>query len=76
MSWEIRNVLASFLQISAQLQPAIFHIKRDLNGVTHDRAHQALKTNDLEPIAKDLSMLLSTHQTLQAMYYLRSLSLF
>jgi hypothetical protein len=56
--WELRDVMASFFQISTQIQAAIFHIKRDLNGVAHDCAQQALKTIVSEPIFRCNS---STH---------------
>ena len=48
--WEIRDHLASFLQNSAQLHAAIFHVKRDLNGVANNCAHQALEIGASEPI--------------------------
>jgi hypothetical protein len=48
--WELREVLASFFQASAHLQASIYHVKRDLNGVAHDCAHQALETKVSEPI--------------------------
>lgn len=64
--WEIRNDLASFFQVSAQLQASIFHIRRDLNGVAHECAHQALKTNDLEPIFRCSS---SAHSNSQCPTY-------
>jgi ribonuclease HI len=48
--WEIRDRLVSFFQISAQLCAAIFHVKRDLNEVADNCAHQALQTSVSEPI--------------------------
>jgi hypothetical protein len=40
---EIRELLASFLQITTELQTAIFHVSRDLNGVVHDCSSDSQK---------------------------------
>jgi hypothetical protein len=47
--WEIRDILSSFFPPSAPLQAAIYHVKRNLNEVAHDCAHQAIKANATEP---------------------------
>ena len=45
--WEIRRHLIHFRNLSGF---QIFHIKRDLNGVAHNCAHQALRQSLSQPI--------------------------
>jgi hypothetical protein len=41
MLWEIRRQAIEFQNITLSLQPRIFHISREINGVAHQCAHQA-----------------------------------
>jgi ribonuclease HI len=50
LHWNTRHTMASFFDISATLAPQVFHIKRDLNGVAHDCAHQVLRQSLSQPI--------------------------
>jgi hypothetical protein len=45
--WEIRWHLAQFSKLS---DPQVFHISRELNGVAHNCAHQALRQSLSQPI--------------------------
>ena len=48
--WEIRQHIAQYKLVSQELDPKIYHIKRDLNGVAHNCAHQALRQSQSGPI--------------------------
>ena len=50
LRWDVRDVLACFFTISSCLLSQVFHIKRDLNGVAHNCAHQALRRSLDQPI--------------------------
>lgn len=49
VGWEIRKELADYIHITKELQPQVFHISRELNGVSHNCAHQVLN-HLVEPI--------------------------
>jgi ribonuclease HI len=48
--WEIRSHIADYLQVTQSLDAAVFHIKRDFNGVAHNCAHQAIRQSLSSPI--------------------------
>uniref|UniRef100_A0ACD5U6V3 Uncharacterized protein n=1 Tax=Avena sativa TaxID=4498 RepID=A0ACD5U6V3_AVESA len=48
--WELREHIAVYKNASKELQSRIFHIKRDINGVAHNYAHQAIRQNQSRPI--------------------------
>ena len=60
--WEIRQHIAQYKLVSQELDPKIYHIKRDLNGVAHNCAHQALRHSD------NLSLVLFLVVLIQLMY--------
>jgi ribonuclease HI len=41
--WELRQQIADYKRASEVLHPKIYHIKRNLNGVAHDCAQQAIR---------------------------------
>ena len=43
--WNIRKDLANFFKHSAALNPKVFHISREVNGVAHNLAHQVFRAN-------------------------------
>uniref|UniRef100_A0ACD5TJS8 Uncharacterized protein n=1 Tax=Avena sativa TaxID=4498 RepID=A0ACD5TJS8_AVESA len=47
--WEIREHIAQYQKASRDLQSTIYHVKRDLNGVAHDGAHQAIRQSQSRP---------------------------
>lgn len=47
--WEIRALIAQFIQASKDLNPAVYHISRNLNVEAHSAAHQVLNTSS-EPV--------------------------
>jgi ribonuclease HI len=47
--WEIRRYIAEYIQFSDSSTTATYHIKRDLNGVAHNCARQALGHNLSQP---------------------------
>jgi ribonuclease HI len=48
--WEIRYLIAEYKQASKALSPKIYHISRNLNGVAHSCAQQAIRQSMSEPI--------------------------
>jgi hypothetical protein len=48
--WEIRSHIADYLQVTQSLDAAVFHIKRDLSGIAHNCAHQAIRQSLSSPI--------------------------
>jgi ribonuclease HI len=53
--WKIRSLVSSFKQVSQELQPMIYHITRDLNGVAHNCAQQAIRSSPSGPIFSCIS---------------------
>jgi hypothetical protein len=49
MLWEIRRQAIEFQEDTRSLQPRIFHVKREINGVAHNCAHQAKRSMRSEP---------------------------
>jgi hypothetical protein len=45
--WEIREKIANY---SRGLQTQVYHIKRNINGVAHNCAHQAIRQSQSMPI--------------------------
>jgi hypothetical protein len=50
MHWKTRHILAKILNSTSASQTQVFHIKRDLNGVAHNCAHQVFRTTLGPPI--------------------------
>jgi hypothetical protein len=48
--WEIRRYIVNYFNLTQSLGAAVYHIKRDINGVAHNCAHQAIRQNVSEPI--------------------------
>uniref|UniRef100_A0ACD5ZE21 Uncharacterized protein n=1 Tax=Avena sativa TaxID=4498 RepID=A0ACD5ZE21_AVESA len=48
--WEIRQHIAQYKHVSKKLNPNIYHIKRNINGVAHNCAHQAIRRSQAGPI--------------------------
>uniref|UniRef100_A0ACD5YZR5 Uncharacterized protein n=1 Tax=Avena sativa TaxID=4498 RepID=A0ACD5YZR5_AVESA len=48
--WEIQEHIAQYQKASRDLQSTIYHVKRDLNGVAHDCARQAIRQSQSRPI--------------------------
>ena len=46
--WSIRKLLGDFFKQVSNLQPQVFHISREINGIAHNAAHQDLCCN-VEP---------------------------
>ena len=46
--WSIRKPLADFFKHANSLQPRVFHISREINGIAHNVAHQVLHSR-VEP---------------------------
>lgn len=46
--WSIRKPLGDFFMQASNLQPQVFHISREINGIAHNVAHQVLRSN-VEP---------------------------
>jgi hypothetical protein len=53
--WEIRNHIAGYINLTQSLGASVYHIKRDLNGVAHDSAHQAIRQDASIPIFRCIS---------------------
>ena len=48
--WELREQIANYQKASRDLDRRIFHISRDLNGIAHDCAKQAIRQDKSLPI--------------------------
>ena len=48
--WELRKQISDYHKASRNLGGEIFHIKRDLNGIAHDCAKQAIRQDMSLPI--------------------------
>lgn len=60
LHWDTRNTMARFFEATSRSPSQIFHIKRDLNGVAHDCAHQAIRRDLNQPI---FSCICSAHSS-------------
>jgi hypothetical protein len=49
MLWEIRRQAIEFQEDTKSLQPRIFHVRREINRVAHNCAHQAKRSMRSEP---------------------------
>jgi hypothetical protein len=49
MLWEIRRQAIEFQEETKALQPRIFHVKREINGLAHNCAQQARRSRHAEP---------------------------
>jgi ribonuclease HI len=58
--WSSRETLAKILTSTAKIQAKVYHVKRDINGVAHNCAHQVLRNTLRSPI---LSCASSAHAT-------------
>lgn len=50
--WDIRQHLAAFFYNTVQSDSSVYHVRRDLNGVVHDCAHQALSSSSEPAFAR------------------------
>jgi hypothetical protein len=41
--WELREQIVQYKRASTNLQPTIFHVKREINGVPHNCAQQEIR---------------------------------
>jgi hypothetical protein len=57
--WEIRRIIAEYKNLTRFSPAPSYHIKRDINGVAHNCAHQAIRQNQSMPI---YSCINSTHR--------------
>jgi hypothetical protein len=57
--WEIRKQIAMFKMLVTDNNAQIYHVKRNLNGVAHNCAHQAIRQNQSMPIYNCIN---STHR--------------
>jgi hypothetical protein len=48
--WEIRLQVSEFSRITEAIPHAVYHVKRDINGVAHNCAHQAIRQALSSPI--------------------------
>jgi hypothetical protein len=42
-SWELRHQIAKYKKAYIELQPKVYHIKKELNGIAHDCAQQEIR---------------------------------
>ncbi|KAI5009155.1 hypothetical protein ZWY2020_010203, partial [Hordeum vulgare] len=42
--WNIRKDVATFVKTTSNLNPQVFHISRDINGVAHNLAQQVFRS--------------------------------
>ena len=61
LHWDTRNIMARFIETTSKSRSLIFHVKRDLNGVAHNCAHQAIRQDLSQPI---FSCICSAHTPL------------
>jgi hypothetical protein len=50
VNWEIRSYVADFQLYIKPLDTTVYHINRDLNGIAHNCAHQAVRQSVSQPI--------------------------
>jgi ribonuclease HI len=50
LHWDARNILADFFNATRRSRAQVFHIRRDLNFVAHNCAHQVLRQDLSQPI--------------------------
>jgi ribonuclease HI len=48
--WELRKQIADYKKESRNLEAKVYHIKRNLNGIAHDCAQQAIRQDPSTPI--------------------------
>ena len=58
--WDTRDDLANLFMLNSRSSAQVFHIRRDLNGVAHNCAHQALRHCHKQPIFSCVNL---AHQT-------------
>jgi hypothetical protein len=69
LHWDSRHILADFFNTTSRLHAQVFHIRRDLNGVAHNCAHQVLRQDLRQPI---FSCVCSAHATCPAISILQN----
>jgi hypothetical protein len=48
--WEIRLQVSEFSRITEAIPHVVYHVKRDINGIAHNCAHQAIRQALSSPI--------------------------
>ena len=48
--WELREQIANYQEASRNIEKKVLHIARDLNGIAHDCAKQAIRKDKSLPI--------------------------
>jgi hypothetical protein len=48
--WELREQIANYQKASRNIEKKVFHIPRNLNGIAHDCAKQAIRQDKSLPI--------------------------
>jgi hypothetical protein len=78
MLWEIWRQAIDFQETTRSLWPRIFHIKREINGVAHNCAHQAKRSirSERTRSCKNLTHSNITHHVLAACHMLKLKTLY